>query len=160
MTSVRFYDPSFIPQGKLTYSVIAAKSNGSWIFVRHQNRKTWEIAGGHIEDGETPDDAAGRELMEETGATDFKLECVSTYSVEKEGSTGWGRLFFAEVLHLGPIPDTSEIAEIKLSDHLPENLTYPDIQPLLFGRIEEFLLHSSIRNPKSEIRNSSRYTQK
>jgi 8-oxo-dGTP diphosphatase len=59
--------------------------------------------------------------------------------VEKDGSTGYGRLFFAEVLSLGPVPETSEIAEIKLSDHLPGNLTYPDIQPLLFGRVIEFL---------------------
>jgi 8-oxo-dGTP diphosphatase len=139
MTIVKFYDPQFIPQGKLTYSVIVAKSDGKWIFVRHKKRTTWEIAGGHIENEETPADAATRELMEETGAIDFNLDCVSTYSVEKDGSTGYGRLFFAEVLRLGPVPGTSEIAEIKLSDHLPENLTYPDIQPLLFGRIVEFL---------------------
>ncbi|MCX6253254.1 MAG: NUDIX domain-containing protein [Bacteroidia bacterium] len=139
MTEVRFYDPLFEPDAELTYSVISAKLEMQWIFVRHHKRTTWEIAGGHIEKNETSYDAAYRELMEETGAVRFNLKCVATYSVEKEGETGYGRLYFAEVLELGPIPDISEIAEVILSDHLPENLTHPDIQPHLFKRAIEFL---------------------
>jgi 8-oxo-dGTP diphosphatase len=107
--------------------------------VRHQKRTTWEIAGGHIEEGETSYEAAGRELTEETGAIRFRLTCIATYSVRKDGEIGWGRLYFAEVLEIGPIPDMSEIAEIVLSDHLPENNTHPDIQPLLFDKTIKFL---------------------
>jgi 8-oxo-dGTP diphosphatase len=59
--------------------------------------------------------------------------------VEKDGRTGYGRLFLAEVNSIGPIPDGSEIAEMKLSDHLPMNLTYPDIQPLLLQKVMEYL---------------------
>jgi len=139
MTEVNFYEPHFVPDSKLTYSVISAKFNGSWIFVRHHNRSTWEIAGGHIEEGETSSDAAGRELNEETGAVKFSLECIATYSVTIDGETGWGRLYMAYVTELGPIPDISEIAEMKLSDHLPENLTHPDIQPHLFEKTIEYL---------------------
>ena len=139
MTKVNFYDIDYVPEGKLTYSVIAAKYKGEWLFVRHHDRATWEIPGGHIEDGESPSEAAARELEEETGAMEFDIECVATYSVEQEGRTGFGRLFFAEVHTLGAIPDLSEIAEVKLSDHLPERLTYPDIQRKLFVRVKEFL---------------------
>jgi 8-oxo-dGTP diphosphatase len=139
MTNVVFYDPSFVPDRELTYSVISAEYEGRWIFVRHQNRSTWEIAGGHIEEWESSFEAAGRELMEETGSVKFKLECIATYSVTKDGETGWGRLYLANVSELGPIPDISEIAEISLSDHLPANLTHPDIQPHLFNRTIEFL---------------------
>ena len=139
MTEVKFYDPLFIPDSKLTYSVISAKFEGKWIFVRHQKRSTWEIAGGHIEKGETSFEAAGRELMEETGAVKFNLGCVATYSVTIDGVTGWGRLYIADVFEIGPIPDISEIAEIGLSDKLPENLTHPDIQPHLFKKSVEFL---------------------
>ncbi len=67
MTIVRFFDKSFIPEGKLTYSVISARYEGKWIFVRHRLRSTWEICGGHIEPGETPEEAAAREVMEDTG---------------------------------------------------------------------------------------------
>jgi 8-oxo-dGTP diphosphatase len=139
MTEVNFYDPLFVPATKLTYSVISARFNSKWIFVRHQMRSTWEIAGGHIEIAETSAEAAGRELMEETGALRFKLDCIATYSVTMNGETGWGRLYIAEVYEIGPIPDVSEIAEIRLSDHLPENLTHPDIQPHLFNKTIDFL---------------------
>ena len=139
MTEVNFYDPLFIPESKLTYSIISARYRNSWIFVRHHKRTTWEIAGGHIEKEETSFEAAGRELMEETGALKFNLECIATYSVTLDGETGWGRLYIAEVFEIGPIPDVSEIAEIVLSNHLPENLTYPDIQAHLFTRTIEFL---------------------
>lgn len=135
MTEVKFYDPLFDPDAKLTYSVIAARHGKKWLFVRHHKRDTWEIAGGHIEDGETADEAAGRELMEETGAVDFTIDCVATYSVFKNGETGYGRLYLAEVKRLGPIPDNSEIAEVKMLDNLPENLTHPDIQPHLYERV-------------------------
>jgi 8-oxo-dGTP diphosphatase len=139
MTEINFYDPLFIPESKLTYSIISARYRNSWIFVRHHKRTTWEIAGGHIEKEETSFEAAGRELMEETGALKFNLECIATYSVTLDGETGWGRLYIAEVFEIGPIPDVSEIAEIVLSNHLPENLTHPDIQPHLFTRTIEFL---------------------
>ncbi len=139
MTEVNFYDPLFVPDSKLTYSVISAKFDEKWIFVRHNKRLTWEIAGGHIEEGESSFEAAGRELMEETGAIKFNLVCIATYSVTIDGETGWGRLYIAKVFEIGPIPDISEIAEIVLSDHLPENLTHPDIQPHLFTRTVEYL---------------------
>ncbi len=139
MTEVKFYDPEFQPGISLTYSVIAAKFGEKWIFVRHHKRKTWEIPGGHIEKGETPDDAAGRELMEETGAVEFDLNCVSTYSVKKNGETGFGRLYVANIFELGPIPDRSEIAEITFLEMIPEHPTHPDIQPHLFRKILEYL---------------------
>jgi len=139
MTEVNFYDATYIPECKLTYSVIAVIYNGEWLFVRHQDRSTWEIAGGHIEKSETPLDAARRELMEETGALQYNIECIATYSVNKDGKTGYGRLFLAEVQKLGSIPDISEIAEVKSGASLPENLTYPDIQPHLFRKTLEYL---------------------
>jgi 8-oxo-dGTP diphosphatase len=139
MTKVKFFDPLYVPDSKLTYSVVSARFDNDWIFVRHHKRTTWEIAGGHIEEGETSFDAAGRELNEETGAVKFDLECIATYSVTMKGETGWGRLYIAKVFEIGSIPDISEIAEIKLSDHLPANLTHPDIQPHLFRKTVEYL---------------------
>jgi len=64
---------------------------------------------------------------------------VATYSVMKDGETGFGRLYFAEIARLGSIPDISEIAETTMMDSLPENLTHPDIQPHLYQRILEYL---------------------
>jgi 8-oxo-dGTP diphosphatase len=139
MTEVKFFNPAYRPDIKLTYSVIAAKYGNTWLFVRHHRRDTWEIPGGHIEEDETSEKAAVRELMEETGAVDFKIECVATYSVLKDGEIGFGRLYLAEISNLGPVPDTSEIAELKMMDSLPDNLTHPDIQPYLFEKVLEYL---------------------
>jgi 8-oxo-dGTP diphosphatase len=138
MTEVVFYDPLFEPDAKLTYSVIAARFKNMWVYVRHHEWSTLEIAGGHIEEGETSEEAARRELMEETGAIRFNLKSVATYSVKKDGETGYGRLYLADVFELGPIPDISEIAEIVLMNHLPDNLTHPDIQPQLFERVIQY----------------------
>jgi 8-oxo-dGTP diphosphatase len=139
MTVVKFYDPSWDPDIPLIYSVISARFMNRWIFVRHQDSMTWEIAGGHIESGERAHDAAGRELMEETGALKFDLDCIATYSVLKNGKLGYGRLFIAEVYEIGEVPDVSEIAEITFLEGLPDNLTYPDIQPVLFKRALEYV---------------------
>ncbi len=138
-TKVEFFSPVYDPGTDLTYSVISAKFGDKWIFVRHHLRSTYEIAGGHIEEGESSHEAAVRELMEETGALCFSLECIATYSVLKDGDTGWGRLYLAMVDELGPIPDISEIAEIKLLEALPEAPTHPDIQPHLFRKTLEYL---------------------
>ncbi len=135
MVEVKFYSVSYLPAAGLTYSVVAAQFKGKWIFVRHHNRVTWEMPGGHIEKNETPDEAAARELKEETGATGFRIECVSTYSVTINGETGYGRLYYAEVYGLGPVPDTSEIKEIKIGCFKSEENTYPLIQSVLFEKI-------------------------
>jgi 8-oxo-dGTP diphosphatase len=139
MTEVRFYEAVYEPGTELTYSVISARYSDKWIFVRHNKRITFEIAGGHIEPGESSHEAACRELMEETGAVQFTLECIATYSVKKDGATGWGRLYFAEVTELGPLPEISEIGEVIFGTELPENNTHPDIQPFLFTKTLEYL---------------------
>ena len=103
----------------LKYAVVAARYNGKWIFCRHKERSTWEIPGGHIEPGEAPLDAAKREPYEETGATDADIHVVGGYKLYD-----CGLLCFAEVKRLGSIPADSEIAEIKLFDSIPGELTY------------------------------------
>ena len=138
MTEVKFYDPLFEPYAVLTYSVISARYKDKWLFVRHHLRTTFEIAGGHVEKGETSHEAACRELMEETGAIQFSMECIATYSVNKDGVIGWGRLYLAHVTEIGPIPDLSEIAEVISAGQLPGENTHPDIQPQLFKKTLEF----------------------
>jgi 8-oxo-dGTP diphosphatase len=115
------------------YVVIAAITTKGWIWVRHKERSSWEMPGGHVEPNESVIDAAKRELFEETGALTFNLTALFDYSVETDIAKSTGRVFIAQEITLGPLPE-SEIAEIFFSLNLPENLTYPFIQPKLFEK--------------------------
>lgn len=151
MLKVNTYNIDNIEESKLKFAVISAKYKDKWIFVRHKERTTWEIAGGHREQGEAIKDTAARELFEETGAINFKLYPICIYSVDRDGEESFGQLFYAEVELLGDLPDL-EIGEVQLFNDMPENLTYPLIQPFLFKRTLEFLkADNKFNEPKKNV---------
>ena len=132
---VNFYEQ--VEDELLKFAVIIAKTNGKWLFCKHKERDTYEVPGGHRENGETILETAKRELREETGAIDFDIMPICVYSVkgktrvnEKIDEESFGMLFIADVfsyeteLH-------SEIEKILITDELVENWTYPQIQPKL-----------------------------
>lgn len=47
------------------YVVVFSKFENKLMLSRHKNRTTWETQGGHVEPGETLEQAARRELWEE-----------------------------------------------------------------------------------------------
>jgi 8-oxo-dGTP diphosphatase len=138
MLRVTFHDLPEIDESKVLFVVIMARHGGSWLFVRKKGWNTWEIPGGHRELGETVAEAAARELYEETGASPAELMPLCAYSVTSDKAETHGVLFFAEADTLGPLPE-SEIAEVKGLVAMPEELTYPDIQPRLYAKALEFL---------------------
>ena len=77
---IEFYDE--ISPSLLRFSVIIAHSRGKLVLCKHKERDTYEFPGGHIEPGESAEEAARRELYEETGAVEFELQPVCAYSAE------------------------------------------------------------------------------
>lgn len=134
---VNFHPITDVPDECLKYAVIMAEEDGRWLICRHKERTTWEIPGGHREADERIEETARRELYEETGATDADLTFVEVYSVTHEdGTTTYGMLFLARVKARGELPSKSEMSEVKAVHLMPQELTYPDIQPKLFSRVQ------------------------
>ena len=108
---------------------IMALHKGKWIFCKHKQRDTWENPGGHIDEGETPLEAAKRELYEETGATHFDMEPLCDYYIDGEVSgrhfKGNVQVYFAIVHALGELPADSEMERIGFFDSFPEELNFP-----------------------------------
>jgi 8-oxo-dGTP diphosphatase len=145
MLEVKFYEKA--EDALLKFAVIFAKKDNLWIFCKHKKRNTYEAAGGHREPGEDILAAAKRELYEETGAIDYELMPVSIYSVTGRNSVvnqdeeTFGMLYYAKVHELGELP-VSEMEKIIIQEELPEQWTYPEIQPILLQKIREMLCDS------------------
>lgn len=121
-----------------TFVVILTHDGPRWLFSRHRERTTWETQGGHIDPGETPPDAARRELYEESGVIPASMIPLCGYWSDRGEGRRYGMLFLAEVARHDPLPE-SEIAEVQWFDGLPGALTYPDITPKLFARAQAYL---------------------
>lgn len=136
---VAFYNIGSVMDEKITFVVMVSRYQGRWILVRHKERATLEIPGGHREPLENLEEAASRELFEETGAKESRLCPVCIYSVSSGEKVSFGKLYFAEVETMGQLPE-SEIKEVFFEKDFPkDNLTYPLIQPFLYKKVTEYL---------------------
>ncbi|WP_326909886.1 NUDIX hydrolase [Sedimentibacter sp. MB31-C6] len=142
MITVNFYNN--IEDNLLKYAVIVSKSQGKWVLCKHRKRNTYECPGGHKEDGEAILTTARRELYEETGAIDYSIKQICVYSVcgnddviENKDET-FGMLYYADISKFERLPDF-EMEKIELFDSLPENWTYPEIQPKLIEKVNDFI---------------------
>ena len=115
---------------------MAARYREEWIFVRHHNRRSWEMPAGHIDPGESADQAAVRELFEEAGVVKSSIAHICDYSVMVGRKTEYGRLYGARVEELDPHLEY-EIEELLFTVELPGHLTYPEVQSILFKRAEK-----------------------
>jgi len=136
---VLFIQQSEVEDSLFQYAVIASRYREQWLYCRHKERTTWEIPGGHREEGESIEQTARRELQEETGAVDFELRPVSAYGVDRDGKCSYGMLYFANVGNLEMLNDKTEIGEVRSFEIPPTDLTYPDIQPELHERVQAWL---------------------
>lgn len=132
MFEVKIYDLGHCSEAEYTRVVCVCRYKDKYLFSYNKKRNGWEIPGGHIEEGETWEEAAKREMFEETGATKIKVTPVCVYKIST-----YGLLCYCEILELDKLPEEYEMSEIMLSDSLPDNLTFPDSFKLYFETVKE-----------------------
>lgn len=131
MSKISIFPPDTLQN--YDYVVMMSRYQGKYLMSRHKDRSAWEMQGGHIEPGETPEEAARRELYEESGAVSFELVPLCDYSGEEPGrnNDGKGKVFLTNIFEIQSLPD-SEMAEIRQFDEIPDDLTYPEITHAIF----------------------------
>ena len=111
-------------------------TGGHVVFVRHPERG-WEIPGGHLNAGESPEDALIREVLEETG---LEVEIMS-----------WNKEYYPKgwVAH-AVTKNTPQPSSWTVEDEKVEEIAWWDsVPPVIMWTEQEFIdldnWHASIR---------------
>ena len=130
MFEINLYELGHCNDNELTRVVCVSKCKDDFVFSYNKKRNGWEIPGGHIEEGETWEEAAKREMYEETGATKIEVEPVCVYKIST-----YGLLCYCKILEMKELPKEYEMEKILLRETLPDNLTFPDSSKIYFETV-------------------------
>ncbi|HCA85044.1 MAG TPA: NUDIX domain-containing protein [Streptomyces sp.] len=96
------------------FSVVALRHEGRLLMVYERERMTWELPGGGIEPGESPREAAARELGEESGQVAGELRFIGygLFTAGRAQRQMYGALYAGETAAVRPFVPNEEISAI------------------------------------------------
>lgn len=100
---------------------VISRYEGKWLLTHHKTRGL-EFPGGKVEPGETAEEAAVREVMEETGAVVKNLHYVAQYYVDGKSDTIIKNVYFAHIEKLEKQETYFETYGPKLLRSIPDNV--------------------------------------
>ena len=111
--------------GEIEFVSCVAHQQNQILFCKWQDNDFWIIPGGRVESGETAEETAHRELLEETGATLKDIEVLCYMHCFMYNSEYWGIAYLGEIKALGTPLDLNEVSEASLFLDFPENPPKP-----------------------------------
>ncbi len=111
--------------GNIEFVNCVAHQQNSILFCKWCDPDIWVLPGGRVDPGETAEETAHRELLEETGATLKNLEVLCYIHCFMYNLEYWGIAYCGEIEALGNPTDVNEVTEARLFSHFPENSGKP-----------------------------------
>ncbi len=125
--------PDDDPHTPLTWAMVVVKKGDRYLLMHNSNRLQWECPGGGIELGETVEEAAIREVMEEASQHAINLKCHAVFKLhlKHHDRSEYGALYSGTFDELQPFIVNNESDRItlwhpddKLDDRLGELSRY------------------------------------
>ncbi|GEM47549.1 NUDIX domain-containing protein [Deinococcus cellulosilyticus] len=105
----------------LTHALVVGKSAEGFLLMFNIWKQKWEVPGGYIDPGETPRQAAGRELLEETSQqAELHFAGIMKFQLQPDGRIEHGALFLADIQQLKPFTPNEEASKIHFWDRLED----------------------------------------
>jgi 8-oxo-dGTP diphosphatase len=102
---------------------VITRYQDKWLLTKHKDRGL-EFPGGKVEEGETPEEAARREVLEETGGVVKDLTYIGQYFVDGKGGEVIKNVYFGNVEKLLKQPSYFETEGPVLLKEIPKNIQH------------------------------------
>jgi ADP-ribose pyrophosphatase len=102
-----------------SYVMVVAESEAGELLIlegyKHGlGRSSWQVVGGYLEDGEEPEAAARREMLEESGYESNEWQALGSFVVDANRRAGMAHIFLARHARPADRVESDDLEQMKL----------------------------------------------